>query len=41
MLPREFDQRLKHIGRTGGAARMGPIERLVGGAPPQTNGVRC
>jgi hypothetical protein len=40
MFPTNLNRRLKHIGRIGGAMRMGPRIKLVGDAPPQSGGVR-
>jgi len=40
MFSTTFNRRLKHIGRIGGAMRMGPPVKLVGDAPPQPGGVR-
>jgi hypothetical protein len=40
MFPTNLNRRLKHIGRIGGAMRMGPRIKLVGDAPPQPGGVR-
>jgi len=40
MFSTTFNRRLKHLGRIGGAMRMGPPKKLVGDAPPQPGGVR-
>ena len=40
VFPTKYNRRLKHIGRIGGAMRMGPPVKLVGDAPPQPGGVR-